>query len=775
MALWAKAQRLQGDALRQVLSMYGPHFPLEVRHYLADWLEARTWTELEPENPEHELQATKLVTSLIEELEKKVALLKTPEQFLIIMKLREALDTIKKTYQNNPCALIKIVRQTLATELKLVQEAEMSNPNGSCSGETPLTVIHAELMHKLEEIREKTNATYEEVHQLAQVQESLALIINELATLDATIQSVSSQPETPQTQEVKQRLLQHKESINQQITITLKKLLELRLNLVEQYKETVSGIAALQSRILEEELAKWKRNVQLAGNGAPFLTHLDTIQEWCENLVEVIWLNRHQMRELEHLRARLPVKLPNSLSDSLPTLISKVTELLHLLVANTFVVCEQPPQVMKTNIRFSASVRHLVGGKLNIHMAAPKVRVDIVNENQARKLHQLAMVQWQEFSGEILNNEGTLEYHQASKHLSVSFRNMQLRRIKRSEKDKKAADSIKDEKFALLFQTTFTLGDEKLFFPVFTLSLPVVVVVHVNQEAGAWATVSWHNAFSSPKLPPWAMPSQVPWPQVAEMLSMRFHYGLATHNHSLDHSQLHFLASKLFRTKMDDYNSVMVQWSHFCKDPLPNRNFTFWEWFYAVARLTREHLKEPWVDGRILGLIGRAETEELLLPCPHGTFLLRFSDSELGGVTVAWVAEDPMSAKREVFMLQPFTGKDFTIRSLADRISDLKYLMYLFPHIPKDEAFSKYYTLDEPNVASSNGYVKPNLVTQVPGWTELSTSQSSDSVPTTPQPTYTASPRLASGYEFSVVDLKDVLMADLDLSLDVVPDISKPS
>ena len=71
-------------------------------------------------------------------------------------------------------------------------------------------------------------------------------------------------------------------------------------------------------------------------------------------------------------------------------------------------------------------------------------------------------------------------------------------------------------------------------------------------------------------------------------------------------------------------------------------------------------------------------------------------------------------------MLQPFTGKDFTIRSIADRILDLKYLMYLFPHIPKDEAFSKYYTLDEPNAASSNGYVKPNLVTQVPGYAKYS-------------------------------------------------------
>lgn len=43
-------------------------------------------------------------------------------------------------------------------------------------------------------------------------------------------------------------------------------------------------------------------------------------------------------------------------------------------------------------------------------------------------------------------------------------------------------------------------------------------------------------------------------------------------------------------------------------------------------------------------------------------------------------------------MLQPFTSKDFTIRSLADRISDLPHLVYLYPNICKTTAFSKYYT-----------------------------------------------------------------------------------
>lgn len=43
-------------------------------------------------------------------------------------------------------------------------------------------------------------------------------------------------------------------------------------------------------------------------------------------------------------------------------------------------------------------------------------------------------------------------------------------------------------------------------------------------------------------------------------------------------------------------------------------------------------------------------------------------------------------------MLQPFTAKDFQIRSLADRIADLHHLHYLYPDTPKDVAFGKYYT-----------------------------------------------------------------------------------
>lgn len=56
------------------------------------------------------------------------------------------------------------------------------------------------------------------------------------------------------------------------------------------------------------------------------------------------------------------------------------------------------------------------------------------------------------------------------------------------------------------------------------------------------------------------------------------------------------------------------------------------------------------------------------------------------GCSCLWLGE------RLVWNLLPYTTKDFSIRSLADRISDLNHLLFLYPDRPKDEVFAKYYT-----------------------------------------------------------------------------------
>ncbi|NXG38751.1 STA5B protein, partial [Dromaius novaehollandiae] len=248
-----------------------------------------------------------------------------------------------------------------------------------------------------------------------------------------------------------------------------------------------------------------------------------------------------------------------------------------------------------------------------------------------------------------------------------------------------------------------------------TLSLPVVVIVHGSQDNNATATVLWDNAFAEPvgtgarrggargrrqraeavsPAPqgrvPFAVPDKVQWPQLCEALNMKFKAEVQS-SRGLTKENLVFLAQKLFNSTsshLEDYSSTTVSWSQFNRENLPGRNYTFWQWFDGVMEVLKKHLKPHWNDGAILGFVNKQQAHDLLINKPDGTFLLRFSDSEIGGITIAWKFDS-----REMFWnLMPFTTRDFSIRSLADRLGDLSYLIYVFPDRPKDEVFSKYYT-----------------------------------------------------------------------------------
>lgn len=106
-------------------------------------------------------------------------------------------------------------------------------------------------------------------------------------------------------------------------------------------------------------------------------------------------------------------------------------------------------------------------------MNPPTVKATIVSEAQAKALlkneNSRAL---SETSGEILNNSSIMEYHPQSGVLSVNFRNMSLRRIKRS--DKRGAESVTEEKFTILFQ----VGSH--WFPAFlnSDSLPLKAILN---------------------------------------------------------------------------------------------------------------------------------------------------------------------------------------------------------------------------------------------------------------------------------------------------------
>jgi hypothetical protein len=60
-------------------------------------------------------------------------------------------------------------------------------------------------------------------------------------------------------------------------------------------------------------------------------------------------------------------------------------------------------------------------------------------------------------------------------------------------------------------------------------------------------------------------------------------------------------------------------------------------------------------------------------------------------------------------MINPFTASDLGVRRLADKINDLKELLYLFPDTPKQEAFGPYFSRVQRPV---DGYVASFLETK---------------------------------------------------------------
>eukprot|EP00062_Callorhinchus_milii_P028091 gi/632992206/ref/XP_007884982.1/ PREDICTED: signal transducer and activator of transcription 6-like [Callorhinchus milii] len=66
----------------------------------------------------------------------------------------------------------------------------------------------------------------------------------------------------------------------------------------------------------------------------------------------------------------------------------KLQALFGNLIRSSFLVEKHPPQVLKTQSKFSSSVRFLLGSRLSATGKPPLIRAVIITEQQARALGQ---------------------------------------------------------------------------------------------------------------------------------------------------------------------------------------------------------------------------------------------------------------------------------------------------------------------------------------------------------------------------------------------------
>ncbi|XP_032939213.1 signal transducer and activator of transcription 6 [Catharus ustulatus] len=637
-------------------------FPRSLRCLLAEWLENQPWEFINGSDAFCSSMASGMLSAMLDKL--RSAASSDGQQCQILQQV----SNIENTFRRDPLRLVAVVRAILEGEKAAVLKRDHHLPLS---------------FHRRQEELKFNLGLQRLQHRIHEIQ----TLRDEGPGRDGAVQSPMAPRELP--------------------------------NLI---LEAVKELEAVKQQVLKR-IQIWKRQQQLAGNGAIFEENLAPLQKRCESLLEVYFQLQQQVMAVS---TELGPEL-------LPRLLERFNEVLSSLVKSSFLVEKQPPQVLKTQTKFQASVRFLLGPRLL--KAAPKpyvVRADMVTEKQAREL-ELSNYNntLSESTGEILHNTVALETNPTNGTCCANFKNVLLKKIKRCER--KGSESVTEEKCAVLFSTSVTLTPSNISIHLQVLSLPIVVIVHGNQDNNAKATVLWDNAFSDIERVPFVVAERVPWDKMCDTLNLKFMAEVQT-TKGLLKEHYFFLAQKIFNdhsASPEDFQSRHVSWAQFNKEILPGRGFTFWQWFDGVLDLTKRCLKSYWSDRLIMGFISKQYVCKLLSAKPDGTFLLRFSDSEIGGVTIAYVIRGK-DGSSQVENIQPFSAKDLSIRSLGDRIRDLEQLRNLYPNTPKDQAFGSHYNKEQTG-KDGRGYVSTAIKMTVESERDQQPPSTMGALPEAPQ------------------------------------------
>ena len=158
---------------------------------------------------------------------------------------------------------------------------------------------------------------------------------------------------------------------------------------------------------------------------------LNAIQSWCERLSKLLWTARKQAKHME--QATREYQSLSNYTQLFSDLHGSMTSNLCKLFQGAFIIEHQPPQVMKTNTRFAATLRFLVGNALGIRFTNPVVTVSFLSEAQTAQVqHVPSMNQITGAScGEVLNNSCPLGFNKISNQMVANFREMKLKTFKR--------------------------------------------------------------------------------------------------------------------------------------------------------------------------------------------------------------------------------------------------------------------------------------------------------------------------------------------------------
>ncbi|XP_068123677.1 signal transducer and activator of transcription 2-like [Hyperolius riggenbachi] len=696
MSQWEALLKLNGQSQENLLGLYNEDFlPVVVRQYLAPWIESQDWKLAARDRS----LACVQFQNLLEYLDMQYCRF-TEVEIVHKHNFRKFKFSVQEKYQEEPQRLAELIRDILQQERQILLEVQEMESQNEQPVQVPVGQAQQyEIELRINKIKECIQSVDQEVKFLEEQQEMFHFRYKMFQ-----MESPANQP--PKTFQKKKDDLQTQ----------LNDLDRKRREILDQIKELL-GLCETLLGFLLQEFTEWLQRQKLACIGASTDTSLGKMESWVTSTVGVFFLLRHHLCVLAELSTQVSYE-GDPLKTDLQTLQNKLNEMLCTLLHKSFVVDKQPMMpypckralVLKTSIQFSVRARFLVNlpGLGCTMKVVSKIDKNLPDIKGYRRFNLLGT---QEKTLENVQRDGLVVDY---KHLTV--------REQKARVGGKSGKGINDGSLCVLEELhniTFTtqFNYEGLNLNLEAVTLPFVIISNnVTQFTGAWASVLWFNLLSTDPqdLTFFCHPPVAPWTLLANALSWQFS---CCTKRDLNHDQLQMLGKKLCGA-VPTRDSV-VTWSKFSKESMPKVQFTFWVWFDAIVGLVKAHLEDIWNDGYVMGFVSRSVEDSLLKTMQQGTFLLRFSESTRdGGITCSWVDhQDGTSTIRSVV---PYTKKELSYIPLTEIIRNYQLLAeenipenplsYLYPNIPKDEAFGKYYEQRSDVSLEYQKYMKRRLI-----------------------------------------------------------------
>nr|AFQ98274.1 signal transducers and activators of transcription 2 [Tetraodon nigroviridis] len=690
MAQWDRLCSLSAQYKQQLDELYDKDvLSMEVRHYLAVWIERQEWKRAAQD---YNL-AMVLYQNLLDNLDIQYSRFVHEVAFLQQHNIRRYKQNFQR-YQDDPCLLASNILWYLEREKEILRNADLADQVHVLQIEQEAVEISSQ-----QDLERKLLGLQNEVQCM---EHAMCCLEEQQDEFDFKYQTFMMEAVTDEA--VKKDQEKHFQVLINNVNACRKSVLADIGKHLDKTKEVID-------LLVRKELVEWQRRQQKACIGAPVSVCLDQMEKWFTRVAACLIQVREFLGKLDELVGKVtyaddPIKLKK------PGLQQKTDKLLHELIKSSFVVETQPtmpqgkgPLVLRTNVQFSVKTRLLVKfPELNNFMKV-KVFMD-------REVPQIKGYRRFNVLGTAVKALNMAESQNG--RMVADFRHLTLKEQK-SGGGKGGSDislSVMEELHIICFDTVFQYKD--LSIPLQASSLPVVIISNSSQQQSAWASILWFNMISqdTKDVMFFANCPAATWPQFGEMLSWQF---LAAADRGLAEEQLEMIARKLFGIKQD-YNNCNVSWSKFSKDNPPD---TFWVWFDGILVMVKTHLEDLWRNGHIMGFVSKGKEKLLLKKKQSGTFLLRFSESVIGGITFSWVETSP-SGEPDVKSVQPFTQvylkqipfveilRSFQILEAGN--VPVNPLIYLYPNTPKDEAFGKYYSKESEENSPYIKYIKTKLV-----------------------------------------------------------------